>query len=86
MSNNCGKLGSPVNTVVKPGYISLVHNADLTRDINSKTTSKLCKSLTTDASTSSPLVFHKTNDNIHKQDGKAVAMIRRRFYFLFDSQ
>lgn len=85
MSNNSGKLGSPINTMVKPGYISPVHSADLTTDTNSKTTSKLCKSLTTNASTSSPFVFHKTNDNIYKQVRKSVAMISKRFCFLFDS-
>lgn len=70
--------------MVKPGYISPVHNDDLTTDMNSETTSKLCKSLTTDARISFPLVFHKTNDNIYKQNGKSVAIISRRFYFLFD--
>lgn len=68
MSNNFGKLGPPVNNMVKPGYISPVHNDDLTTDMNSETTGKLCKSLTNDARINFPLVFHKTNDNIHKQN------------------
>lgn len=58
MSNNLGKLGSSINNMVKPKYIFLVHNADVTTDKNSVTGSKLCKLLPTDTSTSPYFVFY----------------------------
>lgn len=83
MSNNLGKLGSSVDTMVKPKCIFLVHNADVTTDKNSETSSKLCKPLPTDTSTSPSFVFYKTNDIIYKQDGKSVAMTRGDFIPIF---
>lgn len=59
MSNNLGKLGSSVNTMVKPKCIFLVHNADVTTDKNSETSSKLCKPLPTNTSTSPSFFFTK---------------------------